>query len=228
MSAASSNTDNELVLFSILLGCKPKGRNIEQHDIFFGVAKHLSDLTNDIKVFWYKAIIHELSSALKKVLPGLDSEAMNKELLKTLSRRDKVHIDAWTKVQYVDGYKVSIVPKTTAHAVVEQKLYFINLGGYKENEFEEYHKKLFVVATRVSEALEKVRSHSFMKEYSPECLGPAGGAHLDDQYKIGFEADDVVCVSEAIGNDYHLLLEAVESHPADQLMVGYTQLNYCD
>ena len=39
-------------LFMLLLGCRPDGRNTEQHDIFFGIAKQLRDLIPEIKSFW--------------------------------------------------------------------------------------------------------------------------------------------------------------------------------
>ena len=39
-------------LFMLLLGCRPTGRNTEQHDVFFGIAKELRDLVPDIKKFW--------------------------------------------------------------------------------------------------------------------------------------------------------------------------------
>jgi hypothetical protein len=224
----SNNKPAELALFSVLLGCKPKGRNVEQHDVFFGVAKKLDDLSDDIKEFWYKTILDELGGAVKKQSPDIDGEKLKSDLLTSLSRRDKVHIDAWTKVEYADGYKVSIQPKSSTSPESEQKLYFINLGGYKENEFDEYHKKLFVVATAVSEALGKIMNDDFMKAYSPESLGIAGSAHLDDQYKIDFEADDIVCISEAIGDDYILTLEKVETHPVNEMVVGYTHINYPD
>jgi hypothetical protein len=227
MESTSVKT-NEPALFSILLGCKPKGRNVEQHDVFFGVANQLDDLSDTIKEFWYKTIIDELGEAVKKVSPDVDVSSLNKELLKSLSRRDKVHIDAWSKIQYVDGYKVKVQPKSAPGPESGQKLYFINLGGYKENEFEEFHKKLFVVATAVSDALGKIMNHDFMKEYSPENLGLAGSAHLDDQYKIDFEADDIVCVSEAIGDDYTLVLEKADAAQANELTVGYTHINYPD
>ena len=42
----------EYNLFMVLLGCKPPGRHIEQHDIFFGIAKSLSDLKADMQAFW--------------------------------------------------------------------------------------------------------------------------------------------------------------------------------
>jgi hypothetical protein len=219
------NTD--LSLFTILLGCKPKGRNVEQHDVFFGVAKNVDGLSDDIKMFWYETIISELTDAVKKSIPSADTGSIEKDLLSSLSRRDKVHIDAWMKVQYVDGYKVNIRKKTEIktpdHGL---KLYFINLGGYKENEFEEYHKKLFAVAPTVSEALGKVMNTNFMIEYSPESLGLAGSAHLDDQFKIDFDADDIICVSDTLGDAYDLELEAVSEHPENEMTVGYTHINY--
>jgi hypothetical protein len=217
----------ELSLYAILLGCKPKGRNVEQHDVMFGVASNLDDLSDAIKNFWYKPVISELIAAVEKVSPGVHTTELEKNLLHSLSRRDKVHIDAWTRVSNVDGYKIVIREKRVEPTANDgQKLYFINLGGYKDKEFEEFHKKLFVVATAVSEALGKIMNHDFMKEYSPEALGLAGSAHLDDQYKIDFEADDIVCVSEAIGDDYVLELQPQETNAENELVVGYTHINY--
>ncbi|EJL70066.1 DUF1543 domain-containing protein [Chryseobacterium populi] len=42
-------------LFYIILGATPKGRNIEQHDVFFGIAENLKDLVPDMKDFWKDA-----------------------------------------------------------------------------------------------------------------------------------------------------------------------------
>lgn len=42
-------------LFYMILGATPKGRNIEQHDVFFGIAESLKDLVPDIKEFWEEA-----------------------------------------------------------------------------------------------------------------------------------------------------------------------------
>lgn len=39
-------------LFMVLLGSKAPGRNIEQHDFFFGIAKELHDLLPDMRAFW--------------------------------------------------------------------------------------------------------------------------------------------------------------------------------
>lgn len=39
----------------ILLGCKPKGRHTEQHDIFFAIAGEVKDLAPAIHAFWPEA-----------------------------------------------------------------------------------------------------------------------------------------------------------------------------
>ena len=39
----------------ILLGCKPGGRNTEQHDLFFGIGRTLGDVKKDILDFWKEA-----------------------------------------------------------------------------------------------------------------------------------------------------------------------------
>ncbi|WP_285270142.1 DUF1543 domain-containing protein [Kaistella rhinocerotis] len=42
-------------LFYLNLGATPAGRNIEQHDVFFGIAESLRDLVPQIKDFWPEA-----------------------------------------------------------------------------------------------------------------------------------------------------------------------------
>ena len=39
----------------LLLGCKPKGRHTEQHDVLFAIGTRLADLTDQIKAFWPEA-----------------------------------------------------------------------------------------------------------------------------------------------------------------------------
>jgi hypothetical protein len=45
----------EMKLFYVILGATPPGRNIEQHDVFFGIAENLRDLVPDMKDFWKEA-----------------------------------------------------------------------------------------------------------------------------------------------------------------------------
>ena len=51
----SRQSQADLKLFMVLLGSKAPGRNVEQHDYFFGIAKTLKELLPDIKAFWPEA-----------------------------------------------------------------------------------------------------------------------------------------------------------------------------
>ncbi|MFC6268546.1 DUF1543 domain-containing protein [Frigoriflavimonas asaccharolytica] len=42
-------------LFYVILGATPKGRNTEQHDVFFGIAENVYDLIKDFNEFWKEA-----------------------------------------------------------------------------------------------------------------------------------------------------------------------------
>ena len=215
-------------LFAVLLGCTPKGRNTEQHDVMFAVAKTLNELTNSMKKFWHLPHIKELAAGVKKLYPDVDIALLERELLAPVLRRDKVHIDAFVQVNYADGYRVDILPKHAAGGNNGLRLFFINLGGYKQGEFEEFHKKFFVVAANVSEALAKAKQHDFMKEHTDDSVGKGGVAHLDDQHKMGFEPDDIICVSDTLDDSYVIQLEQVADCPENELIVGYQKLNYAE
>ncbi|MFD0778124.1 DUF1543 domain-containing protein [Flavobacterium myungsuense] len=45
----------DMKLYMIMIGCRPKGRLTEQHDIFFGIGNSLSDLIPQMKSFWPEA-----------------------------------------------------------------------------------------------------------------------------------------------------------------------------
>lgn len=45
-------------LFYVILGATTTGRNIEQHDVFFGIAESVEDLHSEIKNFWKFTKLH--------------------------------------------------------------------------------------------------------------------------------------------------------------------------
>ena len=50
---------SDLKLYMVLLGCKPKGRFTEQHDIFFGIAENMAALKPAMREFWHDAdVLH--------------------------------------------------------------------------------------------------------------------------------------------------------------------------
>jgi hypothetical protein len=98
----------------LLIGASPPERNIEQHDVFFGIGDSINDLIPDVLAFW----------------PG----------------NNKLHFDAWREISSVNGYEVKVVLKNENKQDSAFKLFFINLGGYKQNEFEEFHYKMVIAA----------------------------------------------------------------------------------
>ena len=44
-----------LKLYMVMIGCRPKGRFTEQHDIFFGIGNSLKELIPKMKAFWPEA-----------------------------------------------------------------------------------------------------------------------------------------------------------------------------
>ncbi len=129
----------------LLLGCKPNGRNTEQHDSFFGIGNSLKNLLPQIENFWPDA--------------------------------GKIHIDSWRTVTAVDGYSIKIVAKEEAPANTQNKLFFLNLGGYKPNDLEEYHYKLLAVAKDKGEAVAHAKQTAFYLH-----TGFSGAtSHIDDK-----------------------------------------------
>lgn len=179
----------------LLLGCKPKGRNTEQHDIFFGIGKTLKDLVPQIIQSWPEA-------------------------------EGKIHIDAWREVNHVDGHEIKILDKQEPAADIKtkiHKLFFINLGGYKQNEFEEYHYKMLVACENKSIAIQQSKSTAFYKH-----TGFKGAeSHLDDKY--GVDVDDIYeiedILSAAVKEKYCIRLFPSDKNSEDVIHLGYFILN---
>jgi hypothetical protein len=180
-------------LYMLLLGCRPKGRNTEQHDIFFGIGGSLYDLIPDINAFWPEV-------------------------------KGNIHIDAWREVTQVDGYDILIKQNNSISfdKSSEQTLYFINLGGYKANEFDEYHYKHLTIAKNLDEAKLKAKETAFFKH-----TGFKGAvSQIDDQF--GIDVDDIDIVKEilpyAAKSFFSILLSPSEGVFPDELHLGYLPL----
>lgn len=131
----------------------------------------------------------------------------------------KLHVDAWREVCLVEGYSVSVLPREAA-PTSKWKLFFVNLGGYRGQDFEEYHYKQLVVAEDVAGATKAAKGSSFFKDY----ISP----HIDDKY--GLDVDDVFSVEDALPKAmrerFKLLIEERESAGApDEVHVGYLKFS---
>ncbi|MBG6235117.1 hypothetical protein IWX76_001685 [Pedobacter sp. CAN_A7] len=157
-------------------------------------------------------IFFAIASSLKETIPY--AKAFWPEA------QDNMHLDAWREVTHVDGYEVIVVPKVIEPE--ENKLFFINLGGYRAGEFDEPHYKLLVVAPDLASATKQAKQTAFFKH-----TGFTGAnAHIDDKY--GVDVDDVYQVEDILPavfrKHYSLSVKHVSELPADELHLGYFKL----
>jgi hypothetical protein len=134
----------------------------------------------------------------------------------------KLHIDAYREVTHVNGYEVKVVQSAKPPSSAA-KLFFINLGGYKENEFEEFHYKLIYAAADKAEAIHQSKQTAFYKHTRFK----GAESHIDDKY--GVDVDDVYeiedILSPAFKTNYKLLLLKSETYNQDELHLGYFKLS---
>jgi len=136
--------------------------------------------------------------------------------------KGRFHIDAWREVNFVENYQIEIVPKGTSKESSSQ-LFFINLGGYKENEFEEYHYKLLAIGDSLSEVTKKAKETTFYKH----CGFKGAVSHIDD--KFGIDIDDTYKVKEILlptyTNHYEIQISTAENITEDVLHIGYVKID---
>ena len=135
----------------------------------------------------------------------------------------KIHIDAWREIKNIDGQVVHIKEKNEAIDTAKTKLFFINLGGYKENEFEEYHYKIITAAKDKGEAVQKSKQTAFYKHYGFK----GAESHIDDKYGIDVddlhEIEDILC--NEIKNKYSISLVYDANAKPDELHIGYLKID---
>ena len=145
-------------LFMLLLGCKPKGRHVEQHDVFFGISTSLKKLVPSMKAFWPEA------------QKDLHLDAW----------REVTHVQNYTIRVCLKG---EVVKEERS-----LKLFFINLGGYRKGEFEEQHYKILVVAKDSAAAVKLAKKESFFKKMgfkeAPSHIDDKYGIDVDDIYSV--------------------------------------------
>ncbi|MEO7309221.1 MAG: DUF1543 domain-containing protein [Chitinophagaceae bacterium] len=178
-------------LFMVLIGCKPPGRHIEQHDVFFGIGESMADLVPNLVAFWSQAA-------------------------------GKLHIDAWREITQVDKYSVKVTAAGEPIDVGQTRLYFINLGGYKENEFEEFHYKMLIAANSKAEAINKSKQTAFFRHTGFK----GASSHIDDKY--GIDVDDLFEIEDALDEtsrtQYRILLSEAHTNAEDEIHLGYFKL----
>ena len=90
-----------------------------------------------------------IGETIESTIPHLKSEWIGKI--------SGLHIDSYKTIKFVDGYRIKLVKKNNAKSERINKLWFVNLGGYKEGELLEQHHLELVVASSIQVAKEKAR-----------------------------------------------------------------------
>ena len=116
---------DEINLYMIMLGCTPKGRFTEQHDIFFGIGKNLKELIPEMKAFWPEAKGKIHIDAWQKItqVDGFSIEVVTKE--SEIEGTEKLFFFFF--FGYKEGdfeeyhYKVVTVAKSKAEAIKKAK-----------------------------------------------------------------------------------------------------------
>lgn len=191
-------------LFMIKIGARPKGRLIEQHDVFFGVGEKIGDFVDAINQHWPEV-------------------------------KNAWHLDAYRAVTVVGNYQIrwqhddldneaqlSAAPKPESET--ELKLFFINLGGYLPEEFEEYHHKLLVVATSQAEAIKQAKRSEFYKKFSfQDKATPFNAAsHIDDKQQV--DVDDIYNVNDLLNKGRLVITQSQNPLVDDKAFIGYLSL----
>src|ERR1700761_6598096 len=76
----------------------------------------------------------------------------------------RIHIDAWREVTSVNGYQVSVIDKIPNTENAANKLFFINLGGYIKDVFDEQHYIMLSVNPDSGSAIKTAKETLFYQQ----------------------------------------------------------------
>ena len=129
-----------------------------------------------------------------------------------------------TKVTCVDGFTIEVVSQEEKPEQEEQ-LFFLNLGGYKEGEFEEYQYKSLVVAKTKGKAIRKAKQTTFYKHCS--IAKKCGESHIDDKY--GVDVDDIHNIEDILSDkfksQFRLKITKTNEISEDEKHIGYLKID---
>lgn len=115
-----------------------------------------------------------------------------------------LHIDSYMLVSHIDGYAVSLEKEPQPG---ENKLYFVNLGGYYPEQIAEQHEFMLCVATSEHDAKQIAKQH---------LLANADSKHKDDL----LELDECFALEQLQGWHIHLAVSGI-SQPMRPDWSGY-------
>lgn len=115
-----------------------------------------------------------------------------------------LHIDVWQELDVVDGWRVTLTgtPSPSSH-----RIFFVNLGAYRDGEFAELHACGFYVAASAPEAKQRALDEHFRGKVSEK--------HKDDLHAV----DDLIALERV--NGLHITLSHTGETSATNPNTGY-------
>lgn len=193
-------------LFMLKIGGRPKGRLIEQHDMFFGIGEQVNDFIDAVNRQWPEV-----------------KNAWHLDAYRSVTRVDNYDIE-WHANSNDDSQKNGIGQDKEGSL----KLFFINLGGYLPDEFEEFHHKLLIVAATQAQAIKKAKQSEFYKKYSfnDSTLPFNAASHIDDKHQV--DVDEIYNIEDLLSGGRLLITPSTaidtESIQEDRSYIGYLSL----
>lgn len=156
-------------------------------------------------------ILFTIGNSLKSVIPDMIAFWPEADGI--------IHLDSWREVTRVDNFEIRIILKEEKMIKGKEKIFFLNLGGYKPGEFEEYHYKVLVVSSEKSLAIQEAKESVFYKHTL--------SSHIDDKY--GVDVDDVYDVEDILPKHlkekYAIQIMPASDRTEDDLHIGYLKLS---
>lgn len=123
-------------------------------------------------------------------------------------RPGSLHLDCWGELCSADGYNIRLKSEPPTG---DEKLWFVNLGGYDPQQFTELHKNVFVVAPTASKA--KVRALRQILDWK--------GHHQDEIFEVEkiFNINDV-----AAAKNLYIHFEKSDNPAPFEFSYGYKPL----
>ena len=172
-------------LFLVVLGGRIAGSHIELHDVRWVVGTCIEDTIPSLRRQWF----------------GLTSG---------------LHIDSYKAIRHVDGHAVELIAdrsevikqRTDLNGTGEEKLWFVNLGGYDSHSLQELHEFGLVVAPSKHAAKARARQR---------WLKDALKVHKDDLHSINNLGTVDDCLPLFKIDDWHVHLCPQSEHPDSDL-----------
>ncbi len=119
-----------------------------------------------------------------------------------------LHLDCWSELTRADGYRITLKREPN---IGEDKLYYVNLGGYDPEHFTEMHKNMFVVAPTQSKA--KVRALKTVRHWT--------SFHQDEI----FEAEQSFCINSILPEQsWYIHLEKIDDESPASFVCAYMRI----